>query len=540
MELSVGIDIGSTTVKVAVMAGDELLFSHYERHMSQVRQKTAEILSRARDVIADNEFTIAIAGSGGLGVAKAANLPFVQEVFATQKAARLFGDGIDIIIELGGEDAKILFLTGGLEERMNGTCAGGTGAFIDQMATLLCVTTDELDALSLKSTRLYPIASRCGVFAKSDIQPLLNQNANHADVAASIFQAVVDQTITGLAQGRRLIGKIAFLGGPLYFFKGLQHRFTETLGLTPENAIFPENGRLSVAMGAALYSADSDVRFTYDSLISQIEHSVAIAGARGTLPPLFATREEYREFSERHAKASVAHTPIGEYCGRAYLGIDCGSTTTKLVLIGEDAQVLHEYYSSNRGNPVDVVRDELLKIYSLCGTRITLAASVVTGYGEELIRAAFDLDAGLVETMAHFRATRHFCPDVDFILDIGGQDIKCFHIKGGGIDSIMLNEACSSGCGSFIETFARSMGYEIDEFSKLGLFSEHPVDLGSRCTVFMNSSVKQAQKDGASVSDISAGLSISVVKNAIYKVIRASSAEDLGRHVVVQGGTFYN
>ena len=540
MALTVGIDIGSTTVKLVVLDGEHILYTHYERHLSQVRQKAVELLREARDVLGGQAFTLAISGSGGLGVAKSCNIPFVQEVFATQKAVPLFGDGIDLVIELGGEDAKILFLTGGVEERMNGTCAGGTGSFIDQMATLLDVTPEELDALSLRSTQLYPIASRCGVFAKSDIQPLLNQNANHADIAASIFQAVVDQTITGLAQGRQLRGRIAFLGGPLFYFKGLQRRFIETLSLAPEDAIFPELGRFSVALGAALYAAEDGTQFTYDALLHTLTESVGDVCITHALEPLFTSREEYHAFAERHAKASVRHVPIGSYSGRAYLGIDCGSTTTKLVLIGEDAEVLFEYYSSNRGNPVDVVRGELLRLYALCEDRITIAASAVTGYGEELISAAFRLDTGLVETMAHFRATRFFCPDVDFILDIGGQDIKCFHIKNGAIDSIMLNEACSSGCGSFIETFARSMGYEIDEFSKLGLFAKHPVDLGSRCTVFMNSSVKQAQKEGADVSDISAGLSISVVKNAIYKVIRAQNAADLGKHIVVQGGTFYN
>lgn len=540
MSLSIGIDIGSTTVKLVVMDDEQIIFTHYERHLSQVRLKTVELLKLAQNIIGSKPFHVALSGSGGLGVLKSTNIPFIQEVFATQKAIPCFGSDIDIVIELGGEDAKVLFLTGGLEERMNGTCAGGTGSFIDQMATLLDVTADQLDTLSLESTQIYPVASRCGVFAKSDIQPLLNQNANHADIAASIFQAVVDQTITGLAQGRRLHGKIIFLGGPLYYFRGLQRRFVETLKLSPENVVFPQLGRFSVAIGAAIFARESCETTTYIELLDRLERSVQDTSVKNSLEPLFQTREEYHDFAARHSKAAAAHVPINNYHGRAFLGIDCGSTTTKLVLIGEQAEILFEYYSSNRGNPVDVVREQLINIYDLCSDRITIAASTVTGYGEELIRSAFHLDAGVVETMAHFHATRFFCPKVDFILDIGGQDIKCFRIKNNSIDSIMLNEACSSGCGSFIETFARSMGYEIDDFAKLGLFAENPVDLGSRCTVFMNSSVKQAQKEGASVHDIAAGLSISVVKNAIYKVIRAQNADELGEHIVVQGGTFYN
>ena len=538
--LSVGIDIGSTTVKVVVMKGEELLFKHYERHFSQVRQKTAEILRSAASAVGDEEFTVALSGSAGFGLAKAAGIEFVQEVFATGKAVDRFADGIDIVIELGGEDAKILFLTGGVEERMNGTCAGGTGAFIDQMASLLNVSPEELNELSSRHEKIYPIASRCGVFAKSDIQPLLNQGARKEDIAASIFQAVVDQTITGLAQGRPIQGKVAFLGGPLFFFTELQKRFTETLRLLPENAIFPELGQFSVALGTAIYSETSGDHCHMTELISRIEQAPNDLSNNRYLAPLFADEADYQTFRDRHARAVVPVRDIAEYQGDAYLGIDCGSTTTKVVLIGSDDSILYQYYSSNRGNPVEVVREELRKIRALCGERITIKASVSTGYGEELIKNAFRTDAGIVETMAHFKAARHFNPKVDFILDIGGQDIKCFKVKNDSIDSIMLNEACSSGCGSFIETFARSMGYEIAEFSQKGLFSKHPVDLGSRCTVFMNSSVKQAQKDGAGVEDISAGLSISVVKNAIYKVIRAHSASELGQHIVVQGGTFLN
>ncbi len=540
MSLSVGIDIGSTTVKVVVMDDGVITMKHYERHFSQVRQKTAEMLHLARGAIGERAFTVAISGSAGFGVAKAAGLPFIQEVFATGEAVRHSGEAIDIVIELGGEDAKILFLTGGLEERMNGTCAGGTGAFIDQMATLLDVTTDELDQLSLRAQRLYPIASRCGVFAKSDIQPLLNQGAAKEDIAASIFQAVVDQTITGLAQGRRIEGKIAFLGGPLHFFKGLQKRFVETLHLSPENALFPDLGQYSVAIGSAVFSEQSAEQLTFDELLTRVEDTANEVHSARYLEPLFADEDDYEAFVERHRRATVPERAIESYEGDAYLGIDCGSTTTKVVLISQQAELLYQYYGSNRGNPVDIIKEQLQQVWRLCGGRVNIRASVCTGYGEELIKNAFGIDAGIVETMAHFKAARFFCPNVDFILDIGGQDIKCFQVKNDSIDSIMLNEACSSGCGSFIETFARSMGYGIAEFSQKGIFSQYPVDLGSRCTVFMNSSVKQAQKEGAGVEDISAGLSMSVVKNAIYKVIRAHSADELGEHIVVQGGTFYN
>ena len=540
MSLNIGIDIGSTTVKVVVMEGKEILFKRYERHFSQVRQKTGELLRAARETVGDRPFRVALSGSAGFGLSKAAGIEFIQEVYATSKAVPFFDPDIDVIIELGGEDAKILFLTGGVEERMNGTCAGGTGAFIDQMASLLDVTPGELDTLSAGHEKLYPIASRCGVFAKSDIQPLLNQGARKEDLAASIFQAVVDQTITGLAQGRELKGKIAFLGGPLFFFKGLQERFVETLRLTSENALFPELGQFSVAIGTAFYAEEACDETTMDDLLDRIDKATGGVTSTNYLKPLFANEEDYKAFAERHAKATVEERDIESYSGNAYLGIDCGSTTTKVVLISEDDKILYKYYSSNRGNPVTIIREQLITIRRLCGGRIRLCSGVVTGYGEDLIRNAFRVDDGIVETMAHFRAARHFEPDVDFILDIGGQDIKCFKVRNNSIDSIMLNEACSSGCGSFIETFAKSMGYEIADFAERGLFSQYPVDLGSRCTVFMNSSVKQAQKDGASVADISAGLSLSVVKNAIYKVIRAHSPDELGQHIVVQGGTFLN
>ena len=538
--LSLGIDIGSTTAKLALTRGREVLYEKYERHYSQVREKLVEMLEGIRTIVGGESFTVAISGSAGLGLAQSTGTPFVQEVFVVGELIRELEPDTAAVIELGGEDAKIIFFAGGTDERMNGTCAGGTGAFIDQMATLLDVTPDEMDELSLKHTQLYPIASRCGVFAKTDVQPLLNQGANKADVAASIYQAVVNQTIAGLAQGRRIKGKVLFLGGPLYYCKGLQERFKETLGLSDEEAVFPEYARFAVALGTAIYARRTGFETNLTDFEKVIRESIGKNTATGLLPPLFENEAEYEAFRIRHAKADVPVERLEDYSGDAYIGIDCGSTTTKLLVLGSDKQILYTYYSSNKGNPVDIVRQQLLDIYSACGDRVTIRGSAVTGYGEALIKNAFGVDLGIVETIAHYTAAKFFRPNVDFILDIGGQDIKCFKICNGAIDSIMLNEACSSGCGSFVETFARSMGYPIDEFARRGIYSKAPVNLGSRCTVFMNSSVKQAQKDGATVEDISAGLSISVVKNAVYKVIRAGSADELGENTVVQGGTFYN
>ena len=537
--LNIGIDVGSTTAKIVVTDNGKILHEKYERHFSQVREKILELFENAYPFIGSRPFHCALSGSAGLGIANAAGIPFVQEVFATAETVKLFEPDTDVVIELGGEDAKIIFFAGGLDERMNGSCAGGTGAFIDQMASLLNVTPDELDALSLKSERIYPIASRCGVFAKTDIQPLLNQGARKEDIAASIYQAVVNQTIAGLAQGRKIAGKVMFLGGPLSFCMGLRRRFTETLKLDDKHAVFPDYARFSVSYGAALYASHQKTAYTFDEFCKLLKatHST---GKVSTEPPLFADNDELDAFLARHTRADVKRTDIASYTGKAYLGIDCGSTTTKLTLTDENDRLLYSYYDSNKGNPVEIVREQLTKIYELCGNRIQIASSAVTGYGEELIKHAFGVDIGIVETLAHLKAAKFFNPKVDFILDIGGQDIKCFKVRNGAIDSIMLNEACSSGCGSFIETFAKSMGYDVAEFSKLGLLAKHPVSLGTRCTVFMNSSVKQAQKDGAGVCDISAGLSLSVVRNAIYKVIRASSAAELGENIVVQGGTFLN
>ena len=540
MILRVGIDIGSTTVKVVVLDEEnKLLFRSYERHYSKARERACETLYSIADMLRGKNVRLVVTGSAGLGVAKAAGLDFVQEVYATAAAVNAYIPDTDAVIELGGEDAKIIFFGGALEERMNGSCAGGTGAFIDQMATLMNVTVNELDELSLKHEKIYPIASRCGVFAKSDIQPILNQGGRKEDVAASIFQAVVDQTVAGLTQGRELKGKIVFLGGPLHFLMGLRERFVDTLQLDGDHAVFPEDGDCFAAMGAALCACDYEAR-PFDELLRLLEESRGAASVVDTMPPLFDSQADYDAFSARHNSSAPPELDIGTYEGDAYLGIDAGSTTTKMALIAPDGGLLYTYYHSNLGNPVAIVLEQLREIHRLCGARIKIRGSAVTGYGEDLIKNAFSCDLGLVETVAHYRAAAHFNPDVDFIIDIGGQDMKCFKIRNGAVDSIMLNEACSSGCGSFIETFAKALGYEIADFAKLGLFTQKPVNLGSRCTVFMNSSVKQAQKDGASVEDISAGLSISIVKNAIYKVIRAASADDLGKHIVVQGGTFYN
>ena len=540
MSLRIGIDIGSTTVKVVVLdEQNKLLFRSYERHYSKTRERACETLKSISGQLSGQRVKLVITGSAGLGVAKAAGLDFVQEVYATAAAVNTYIPDTDAVIELGGEDAKIIFFGGALEERMNGSCAGGTGAFIDQMATLMNVSVNELDSLSLKHEKIYPIASRCGVFAKSDIQPILNQGGRKEDVAASIFQAVVDQTVAGLTQGRELKGKIVFLGGPLHFLMGLRQRFVETLKLDGEHAVFPEDGDCFAAMGAALCATDYEP-VPFEDALKRLEESRETNTSADTMPPLFDTQEEYDAFLARHNASRPPEADIHTYAGPAWLGMDAGSTTTKLALITADGGLLYTYYHSNLGNPVSIVLEQLKKIYELCGDRIQIKGAAVTGYGEDLIKNAFSCDLGLVETVAHYKAAAHFNPDVDFIIDIGGQDMKCFKIRNGAVDSIMLNEACSSGCGSFIETFAKALGSNIADFSKMGLFAKKPVNLGSRCTVFMNSSVKQAQKDGASVEDISAGLSISIVKNAIYKVIRAASADDLGQHIVVQGGTFLN
>ncbi|HNX64018.1 MAG TPA: acyl-CoA dehydratase activase [Oscillospiraceae bacterium] len=537
---SLGIDVGSTTVKTVIIdSSDKIIYSKYQRHFSKVRETVLEQLQIIGEKFPESYFKPCITGSAGLGLANSAGVPFVQEVFGAFIAVKNSYPDADAVIELGGEDAKIIFLTGGVEQRMNGSCAGGTGAFIDQMATLLGITPDEMDRLAANAEKLYPIASRCGVFAKSDIQPLLNQGARREDISASIFQAVVDQTVSGLAQGRKIEGKVLFLGGPLSFQKGLRDAFVRTLKLSEENAVFPENAPVFMAFGCALYAKEN----TEPVLLSEYSEKLKNAPVSDNIVTgevLFHSKKEYQEFVERHRKCDLGYEEIEKYTGDAYLGIDSGSTTTKLVLITPDGEILYNHYSSNKGQPLDNISAQLKEIYKLSDGRINIKGSAVTGYGEELIKAGLKVDFGIVETVAHYKAASYFCPDVDFIIDIGGQDIKCFKIKNHAIDSIMLNEACSSGCGSFIQTFALALGYDIADFARLGLFAERPVDLGSRCTVFMNSNVKQAQKDGATVEDISAGLSSSIIKNAIYKVIRAKSADELGKNIVVQGGTFLN
>ena len=532
--MRVGLDIGSTTIKCVVLNdAEQIIYSTYERHYSHILEKGKELLHRAaQNYLPDGRAKLAISGSAGMGLADSCKVPFVQEVFATRVAANKLAPGTDCIIELGGEDAKILFLTNGTEVRMNGSCAGGTGAFIDQMATLLKMSADEMDKAAQKSTRTYTIASRCGVFAKSDIQPLINQGAQAGDIAASIYQAVVNQTIAGLAQGRPIKGNILYLGGPLTFSTVLRKSFDETLHVT---GTCPENSLLYVALGAAFYA---DQEFDLNEVASRLDEYSATA-TYISLPPLFKDKQEYEDFHARHLKASVPCVPFGADCGPVHIGIDSGSTTIKLVVIDQNDNILFTSYQPNLGNPLPLVRETLLKLYQR-HPGLQIASVTTTGYGEELVKNAFHCDRGLVETVAHFTAAKHFMPNVDFIIDIGGQDMKCFKIEDGAISNIFLNEACSSGCGSFLQTFAQALGYDVKEFAALGLFADKPVDLGSRCTVFMNSSVKQAQKDGASIENISAGLSISVVKNALYKVIRASSPEELGRNIVVQGGTFYN
>ena len=531
--MKVGLDVGSTTIKCVVLDDtDNLIYSTYERHYSHILEKSEELLRRVAERYGRTA-DLAISGSAGMGMAESVGVPFVQEVFATRVAANRLAPGTDCIIELGGEDAKILFLTGGMEVRMNGSCAGGTGAFIDQMATLLKMSADEMDAAAQRAEKTYTIASRCGVFAKSDIQPLINQGARAEDISASIYQAVVNQTIAGLAQGRPIHGNVLYLGGPLTFSRCLRESFDHTLGV---KGACPENSLLFVALGAAFYS---DQAFDLDRVADDLQKHGAAETYRSQ-PPLFTSREEYEAFRARHAKAAVPRVPFGaDYAAPVHIGIDSGSTTVKVVVIDQEARILFTDYQPNLGNPVPLIREVLQKLYDE-HPALHVASVTTTGYGEDLAKNAFHADYGVVETVAHFTAARHFLPNVDFIIDIGGQDMKCFKIEDGAISNIFLNEACSSGCGSFLQTFAQALGYDVKEFARLGLFAERPVDLGSRCTVFMNSSVKQAQKDGATIENISAGLSISVVKNAIYKVIRASSPEELGRNIVVQGGTFYN
>ena len=602
----IGVDVGSTTVKLVVLdCAGEVVFSVYRRHHSDIRATIMGIVDEALAATGDVEATITITGSGGLLLANWLDVPFVQEVIANKTAVERIIPATDVAIELGGEDAKIVYFDGGVEQRMNGTCAGGTGAFIDQMATLLDTDAAGLDEMASRHTIIYPIASRCGVFAKTDVQPLLNEGANRDDIAASIFQAVVMQTISGLACGRPIRGNVAFLGGPLHYLGELRQRFIETLHLTPETTIIPEESHLFVARGAALASEKNDATVTLAELKERMQRLGSMQGSEvERLDPLFASEEDYEAFRERHARATVPRGDLAEYRGTAYLGIDAGSTTLKSVLIGEGGEILWDYYANNKGDVLGATRKMLGQLEdalgsSACGTaptcdsaptcdtapacdsaptcdspsacdsplpvseiglcssdeldeqspisdtrkeepRIAIGHVTVTGYGEALLLEAIQADSGEIETVAHLRGARELEPDVDFILDIGGQDMKCMRVRDGVIEHIMLNEACSAGCGSFIEAFASSLGMTIEEFAAEALKAEAPVDLGSRCTVFMNSRVKQAQKEGATPADISAGLSYSVIKNALFKVIKLRDASELGEHAVVQGGTFLN
>ncbi|MDY4192617.1 MAG: acyl-CoA dehydratase activase-related protein [Oscillospiraceae bacterium] len=531
--MRIGLDIGSTTMKCVVLDGDgTVVYRAYERHYSEITKKASDMLGAIdREVLRGAPASLVISGSAGMGLAESCGIPFVQEVYATRVAVRELAPWADVVIELGGEDAKILFMDRTAEVRMNGSCAGGTGAFIDQMASLLKVTPDEMNGLAANSRRLYTIASRCGVFAKSDVQPLINQGAHREDIAASILSAVVNQTIAGLAQGRKIEGNVLYLGGPLTFLSQLRASFDRALGLT---GVCPENSLYFVALGAACSGREEEPLAEAAKRLSAYRGE----GRASTLPPLFCSEEEYLEFVERHEKSRVRRGAL-DVSKPVYLGVDAGSTTIKMAVIDGEKRLVCSDYQSNNGSPVLMVRRFLTDLYERYPD-IRIASAAVTGYGEELIKNAFGMDDGLVETMAHFTAAREFMPEVDFVIDIGGQDIKCFKIKNGVIENIFLNEACSSGCGSFLQTFAGALGYKTEDFARLGLFGDAPVELGSRCTVFMNSSVKQAQKDGASIENISAGLSVSVVKNALYKVIRVSSKESLGHNIVVQGGTFYN
>ena len=534
-----GIDVGSTTVKFVVLDEENrTIFAKYERHFADIQGATEKILTDAQEIIGEEPLALAITGSGGMGLAEVLHIPFVQEVIACTETVETFIPETDVAIELGGEDAKITFFEGALEQRMNGSCAGGTGAFIDQMAVLLKTDANGVNELAKDYQTLYPIASRCGVFAKTDVQPLINEGAAKADIAASIFQAVVNQTIAGLAAGRKIKGKVAFLGGPLYFMSELRQRFVDTLDLQPEDIIFPDNPQLFVAMGAALYAEGAlSITMLLDRLVNGDQGKLV---PTDTLPPLFADEADLAAFRRRHAQATAQEKPLATHKGPAFLGIDAGSTTTKVVLINDVGDILFSFYGNNEGEPLATTMTVLKDLYKKMPADVFIAKSTITGYGEHLIKHALKVDLGEVETMAHYKAANHFQPGVDFILDIGGQDMKAMTIKDGALSAIQLNEACSSGCGSFIETFAKSMNQDVRYFAQAAVIAKTPVDLGSRCTVFMNSKVKQVQKEGASVGDISAGLSYSVIKNAIYKVIKVRRPEDLGKKIVCQGGTFYN
>ena len=538
---TLGIDIGSTTVKIAILDEEnQLLFADYERHFANIQETLAHLLGEAHEKLGELTLQPVITGSGGLALANHLGIPFTQEVIAVSTSLKALAPQTDVAIELGGEDAKIIYFEGGnVEQRMNGICAGGTGSFIDQMASLLQTDATGLNEYAKHYQAIYPIAARCGVFAKTDIQPLINDGATKEDLSASIFQAVVNQTISGLACGKPIRGHVAFLGGPLHFLSELKTAFVRTLKLDDEHTIVPDNSHLFAAIGSAM-NADGKTEISLLALKKRLEEKVAIDFEVARLEPLFKDQTEYDEFLARQSVNNVVTADLSTYEGNCYLGIDAGSTTTKAALVGEDGALLYSFYSNNHGNPLGTSIRAIQEIYSKLPDSAQIAWSCSTGYGEALIKAALMLDEGEVETISHYYAAAFFDPEVDCILDIGGQDMKCIKIKNGTVDSVQLNEACSSGCGSFIETFAQSLNYSVQDFAHEALFAKHPIDLGTRCTVFMNSKVKQAQKEGASVADISAGLACSVIKNALYKVIKVSDATELGRHIVVQGGTFYN
>jgi len=535
-----GIDIGSTTVKVAIIdENHNILFSEYKRHFANIKETLKDLLVNASRKLGNISISPTITGSGGLALAEVIGVPFEQEVVCVSEALTDYAPHTDVAIELGGEDAKIIYFTNGVEQRMNGVCAGGTGSFIDQMAALLQTDATGLNEYAKKYDTIYPIAARCGVFAKTDIQPLINEGATKPNLSASIFQAVVNQTISGLACGKPIKGNVAFLGGPLHFLDQLKEAFIRTLNLTEEHIIAPSHSHLFAAVGAALQSKE-DVTFELDTLADKLTDDLKISVDVDRLPPLFSSEDDYAKFIKKQKKYKVVRSELATYKGNCYLGVDAGSTTTKVALVAEDGSLLYDFYSSNNGSPLKTTIRALKEIFSIIPDDAHIVSGCSTGYGEALIKSALMLEHGEVETIAHYTAAAFFNPDVDCILDIGGQDMKCIKIKNEVVDNVMLNEACSSGCGSFIETFAKSLNYEIKDFAKIALFAENPIDLGSRCTVFMNSKVKQAQKEGASVADISAGLAYSVIKNALLKVIKLTDPKSLGQNIVVQGGTFYN
>ena len=538
---TLGIDIGSTTVKIAILdENNDVAFSDYERHYANIQETLSDLLGRAIYKLGPIHASPVITGSGGLTLAKHLGVPFVQEVIAVSTALQDYAPQTDVAIELGGEDAKIIYFEGGnVEQRMNGVCAGGTGSFIDQMASLLQTDASGLNEYAKNYKSLYSIAARCGVFAKSDIQPLINDGASKEDLAASIFQAVVNQTISGLACGKPIRGHVAFLGGPLHFLSELKEAFVRTLKLDNEHTIAPGHSHLFAAIGSALNSK-KDLDVSLQQMQQRLEGKIKMDFEVDRMEPLFASEADYHAFEERHAKHQVPVKDLESYRGKAFLGIDAGSTTTKAALVGEDGTLLYSFYHNNEGDPLGTTITAIKDIYSKLPEGVEIVHSCSTGYGEALIKSALLLDEGEVETVSHYYAASFFEPDVDCILDIGGQDMKCIKIKNQTVDSVQLNEACSSGCGSFIETFAKSLNYSVEDFAHEALFARNPIDLGTRCTVFMNSKVKQAQKEGAEIADISAGLAYSVIKNALFKVIKVSDASELGNHIVVQGGTFYN